>query len=146
MAKKKPKAKKKAQQPIGKWAGLGSPECLRLAHACMIVEEAFGESCFLVGSALERRDYRDVDLRLIMDDDKFDVLFGAHARNKNTPFLSLLAASISDHLSRMTDLPIDFQIQRRGSIKEADWDKRRDHVLFFVSSEYPEWRKKDKAT
>lgn len=70
----------------------------------------------LVGSALERPDYRDIDLRMIMTDKDFLTLFptaeltsGAFSLN---PTWRFLISSISSHLSYITGgLPIDFQIQ-----------------------------------
>jgi len=40
--------------------------CLNLA--CRALAEAFGYYVFLVGSSLERRDYRGVDIRCILDE------------------------------------------------------------------------------
>lgn len=91
---------------------LSPPDFHRLNWACVPVYEAFGNPPYLVGSALTRPDYRDVDLRLILDDDRCIELF------RDSPRLQLfLGCAISDWLARMTGLPVDFQIQ---SMTEAN--------------------------
>ena len=92
---------------------LSPPDFHRLNWACVPIREAFGDPPYLVGSALTRPDYRDVDLRLILDDERHEQLFG-----DASPRLRLfLGCAISDWLARMTGLPIDFQFQ---SMTEAN--------------------------
>lgn len=90
---------------------LTQPQFYRLNQACRAVEEAFpsGLGTYLVGSSLERADFRDVDVRVILEDEEFRRLFPSGVSG---PFWSLLCASISLHLSQQTGLPIDFQIQQ----------------------------------
>lgn len=93
---------------------IGAPAVLRLNHAVLIVARAFDSTPFLVGSALERRDYRDVDVRVILDDAEFDRLFpDAPPATHMHPLWSLLCAAISDWLAAATGLPVDFQVQRQ---------------------------------
>jgi hypothetical protein len=67
----------------------------------------FGETPYLVGSAMTRADFRDVDVRLILDDSIFDGHFADERfRNGLNLAVSLWGESV-------TRLPIDFQIQRR---------------------------------
>lgn len=80
-------------------------ELYRLSTACVPLCEIFGRPPYLVGSVLVRRDYRDVDLRLILDDDDFGRRFPDSAS------LRFLNALISEQLTRSTGLPIDFQFQ-----------------------------------
>ena len=85
----------------------------KLAHAVRPIEDAFGgRTVYLVGSVLERKDWRDVDLRLIMDDDSFDKMFYRPDQIADQ-FRMLLNVSISSMLSTTTRLPIDFQVQSR---------------------------------
>jgi hypothetical protein len=92
---------------------VGAPAIFALEQACGDICEAFGGfGCYLVGSALERADWRDVDLRYIMSDSDFAVLFpdaGQHWE-QDARWL-LLTVSISERLSKVTGLPIDFQFQ-----------------------------------
>jgi hypothetical protein len=68
---------------------------------------------FLVGSVLERPDFRDVDVRAIMADEVFDRLFpGGESGMDSDAFWSLLCESVGAYLAQATGLPIDFQIQR----------------------------------
>ena len=103
---------------------LGALESLRLDAACLIVSEALGATCWLVGSATMGREYRDVDVRVILEDVQFEALFGACPPSLS-PLRCLMGASISTYLREQTGLPVDFQIQKRSAVKEADWSKPR---------------------
>lgn len=77
--------------------------------ACRPIDEAYGDQAFtyLVGSALTKRHPRDIDVRLIMDDETYDRLIP-------TPQLrTMLSFAFTAYLTAATDLPIDFGIQRR---------------------------------
>lgn len=91
-----------------------------LEQACKDINDAFGGyRCYLVGSALERGDWRDVDVRYIMEDEEFSVLFpNAGQQWEQDPRWLLLTVSISERLSRITGLPIDFQIQPQTHANE----------------------------
>src|SRR4051812_11848261 len=55
---------------------VGAPAIFALEQACGDLCEAFGGfGCYLVGSALERADWRDVDVRCILADSDFAKLF-----------------------------------------------------------------------
>lgn len=78
--------------------------------------DAFGRfNCYLVGSAMVRKDWRDVDVRMILPDDEFAKLFPAALADANQfqfdPRWLLLTVAISERLSKLTGLPIDFQFQ-----------------------------------
>jgi hypothetical protein len=93
---------------------VGAPAIFALELACRQINEAFGDyGCYLVGSCLERADWRDVDVRYIMADKEFSKLFPG-AKNglweQDARWL-LLNVSISERLSKVTGLPVDFQIQ-----------------------------------
>ena len=90
------------------------PDFHRLNWARVPIAQAFGETPYLVGSVLTRPDYRDVDLRLILDDDRHAELFPADGPRTLRLFLG---CAVSDWLARMTGLPIDFQFQ---SMAEAN--------------------------
>jgi hypothetical protein len=86
-----------------------------LDQACVPIGWAFGSTPYLVGSCLERGDYRDVDVRIVLDDDVYDRWFPGPGVQRTQPLWSLLASSISLQLQQMTGLPIDFQIQSRST-------------------------------
>lgn len=98
---------------------IGAPACFRLEEAIRPVCEAFGVwsgaglgACYAVGSALVRKDWRDVDVRLMMPDEVFAREFPNAGDNweHDTRWL-LLTIAISEYLSTRTGLPIDFQFQ-----------------------------------
>lgn len=99
---------------------IGAPQMFDLNMACMPVARAYGGGLYLVGSSLERRDFRDVDVRCILDDADFDRRFPGHHRGGE--FLNaewaLLCAAISMWLSARSGLPVDFQFQRQTNANE----------------------------
>jgi hypothetical protein len=99
---------------------VGAPAIFALEQACRTICEAFdGFGCYLVGSALERPDWRDVDLRYIMADDEFAKLFPSAGQywEQDARWL-LLTVSISERLSKLSGLPVDFQIQPQTHANE----------------------------
>lgn len=96
---------------------IGAPEFFELNQACRTITEAYGCCVYLVGSALERRDFRDVDVRCILDDAVFDREFPGHADGQGAYYLdakwSLQCSAISLWLARHSGLKIDFQFQRQ---------------------------------
>ena len=98
---------------------LTAPQFHDLNAACMIVHAAFGHAPFLVGSVLRTKDYRDVDIRLLLPDQEYRGLFGDTTHQVHNPFWSLLCAAISNYLARRTGgLPIDFQVQMQSRANE----------------------------
>ena len=67
-----------------------------------------------------RDGYRDVDVRLILEDDEFDKVIGTDRAR-----WELLSLAIGDYLRLRTRLPIDFQIQRQTEANERH-DKPRN--------------------
>ena len=119
-------------EPMKRASFLGVPEAFDLNHACLAVNEAFGlGNTFLVGSCLDRRDYRDVDVRTILDDDVFAQMF-PNGGYDHDAFWSLLCASISTWLSKQTGLPVDFQIQQQTKANK-DFDGNRSALGIFIS-------------
>lgn len=85
---------------------LSPPDFHRLDWACRTITAAFdGAPVYLVGSALTRPDYRDIDLRLILPDDQ--------AAQYPPPLRLVLNIALSDLIAKCSGLPrpIDFQIQ-----------------------------------
>lgn len=79
-----------------------------LDQACKPISEAFDGHVYLVGTATERGEYRDVDVRVILDDKTYDRLvkaIGQHA-------VYFLGLAIGQYLASLTSMPIDFQLQR----------------------------------
>ncbi|MDD9948019.1 MAG: hypothetical protein OXU48_00640 [candidate division Zixibacteria bacterium] len=85
-----------------------------------------------MGSAAESSEYRDVDVRLILDDDRFCEIFGKAIPYGVNPLWSLMTTAVSEYLGKRTGLPVDFQIQCRSMVKESEWKKSRHPMALYV--------------
>jgi hypothetical protein len=98
--------------------GPGVPGAMHLEAFGQTITDAFGTCPYHVGSSATSKTWRDVDVRLILDDDQFHALFpGFAAANHIDAFWSLICAALSELGRARTGLPIDFQIQ---SMTEAN--------------------------
>jgi|ERR1019366_154320 hypothetical protein len=105
--------KTKPDEKKHKASYVGAPAIFALKQACQDLSRAFyGCGIYLVGSALERADWRDVDVRGILDDAEFAELFpDADDHWECDERWLWINISISERLARITGLPIDFQFQ-----------------------------------
>jgi hypothetical protein len=105
---------------------IGAPACFALEQCCQHINEALGDfGCYLVGSALERADWRDVDVRYIMTDEQFAKLFPDAGQHwEHNPRWLLLTVSISGWMRSVTGLPVDFQIQPQSHANERHKGQR----------------------
>lgn len=93
---------------------VGMPAALWLDEFGSQVWAAFGDLPYLVGSALEKKHWRDIDVRLILPDEGYkrlglgDPTYSHH----NEKWVSLVLA-YSALGKAMTGLPVDFQIQQQ---------------------------------
>lgn len=95
--------------------GVGMPAALHLDAFGREINDAFGHLPYLVGTASVGKQWRDVDVRLILPDDEFDALFPPVGPGQFPDGLwSLLCAAISELAKARTGLPVDFQIQRQS--------------------------------
>ena len=81
-----------------------------------------GEVPYLVGSAIERADWRDVDVRMMLPDEQYDAL----AQILDVDRLGIVIGLWGQET---TGLPIDFQLQRTTEAN-ARYSGRR-HALGF---------------
>lgn len=94
---------------------VGSPGYFLLNQACLAVNAAFDTTCFLVGTAVSYRSWRDVDVRAIVPDEQYERLFaGITGQPRIHPLWSLLCSSTSLWLGQATGLPVDFQVQSQS--------------------------------
>jgi hypothetical protein len=86
-----------------------------LDEACRTIVDAYESYPYLVGSCLTRPDYRDVDVRLILEDAEFARRFpGVDADDPSrSRFWRLTCTSLSLFLEEQCGMPIDFQIQQQ---------------------------------
>ncbi len=117
-------------KPTAKVSYVGTPAVFKLELACKPINAAFdGFGCYLVGSALQRPDWRDIDVRYIMDDEAFYREFPAVRRDASTwefdPKWILICTGIADYLRNATGLPVDFQIQPQTHANKVHGGKGR---------------------
>ncbi len=79
-------------------------------------------SIYLVGTVLTTPDWRDVDVRMIMDDDEFDATFA------NPLLWEAFCLTSTAWLRSQTGLPIDFQVQRQSEANEKHQGGRRNYL------------------
>lgn len=97
-------------------SALSPRQMFLLDHACQPLREAFPSyGPYLVGTASERGPYRDVDVRLIMEDAEYDKL----AEAVGMPAIWFLGLGLGQYLASLTGLPIDFQFQRATEANKA---------------------------
>jgi hypothetical protein len=77
----------------------------------------FDSRPYLVGSALDRADYRDVDVRIILSNKEYSAL-------EKLVDVDRLGIVVSIWGKQVTGLPVDFQIQQRTHVNQAHRDKR----------------------
>jgi hypothetical protein len=100
-------------------SALSPRQMFLLDEACRPIRQAFGTAPYLVGTAGERGPYRDVDVRLMLDDFAYDQL--GKLGPATIPFLGL---AVGEYLAARTGLPIDFQIQRTAEANAAHSGQR----------------------
>ncbi|MGW9196073.1 hypothetical protein [Micromonospora chersina] len=103
----------------------GMPAGIWLTKFGVIVRDYFGYVPYHVGSSLDRKDWRDVDVRLILPDEEFAERFGDIFRSSETdPKLAAITLAFATLGQQMTGLPIDFQIQPQSHANKLYPDKR----------------------
>lgn len=118
---------------------VGAPAVFALELACQELNRAFAGNgaghCYLVGSALDRADRRDIDIRLMLPDDEFDRLFPAAQKRywEHDPRWIIMVVGISKWLSDLSGLPVDFQFQRQSNANERHRGRRDAMGMIFAS-------------
>lgn len=83
---------------------------------------------YLVGSVLTTKDYRDVDVRVMLDQDEWDALFPSLMNcSSRDPKWSGICTAVSIWGQKVTGLPIDFQLQPADKANEQHSGRR--HAL-----------------
>jgi len=102
---------------------------LDLHMACQLLNQAFGGwNTFLVGSVLTTPDYRDVDVRSLLEDEDYIRIFGSLEATHHDPLYRLMSATISHWLSSHTGLEIDWQPQPISVSHRDHGDEKRQSV------------------
>lgn len=101
---------------------LTTVEMYNLDAACRVIHTAFGEPPYLVGTAGAGGEstYRDVDVRLMLDDAEFADVCPTRER------WEALCLAFGAYLSERTGLPVDFQVQRTAEANARFGGKMRN--------------------
>ena len=105
------------------------PACIWLNKFGVIIRDYFGHVPYHVGSSLKVKDWRDVDVRLIMPDDEFVQRFGSIHASHVDPRFAAVTLAFSALGSQMTGLPIDFQIQSQTHANAKYGDQPRGALI-----------------
>lgn len=99
--------------------GVGMPADLKLHEFGSQVWAAFGSMPYHVGSSLAGKVWRDVDVRLILDDAEYERLgLGDPKNTRSSAKWVALVLAFSALGREMTGLPVDFQIQSQTLANE----------------------------
>lgn len=104
-----------------KGPGVGMPHALYLHDFGSIVWDAFGDCPYHVGSSLKGKQWRDVDVRLILADEEYEACgFGDPLYPHQNAKWRALCMAFAELGRKMTGLPIDFQIQQRTTANKRE--------------------------
>lgn len=109
--------------------GVGMPHMLYLDQFGLLVYDAFGNYPYLVGSATVSKQWHDVDVRLILDDDDYLRLIGNVQNEAGNPRWRAFCMAFSELGKRLTGLPIDFQIQQQTQANRLFPHQRRQALI-----------------
>lgn len=102
----------------------GMPAGIWLGKFGTIVRDYFGHVPYHVGSSLNSKQWRDVDVRLILPDGEFAERFGSNLSSCTNRKLAAVTLAFAALGKEMTGLPIDFQIQQQSAANNAYPDPR----------------------
>lgn len=105
----------------------GMPAGIWLTKFGVIVHDYFGHVAYQVGSSLNTKGWRDVDVRLILPDDEFTEQYGRIRSCEANPKLAAVTLAFAALGRQMTGLPIDFQIQPQSHANEH-YSQRDGHA------------------
>jgi hypothetical protein len=129
----------KRKGPQRKACYVGAPAIFALDHACRTLTEAFGGfGCYLVGSSIERPDYRDVDVRFILSDAEFEARFPdahGHGAFQHDARWLVINMAIAGWLAKASGLVIDFQFQPQTWANEWHPGQRQALGLRYAKKE-----------
>ncbi len=93
--------------------GVGMPQSLHLKAFGNLLRAAFGHIPYHVGSSVENKQWRDVDVRLMLPDDEYERMgFGDPRYPHYSAKWAATCMAFAALGQKMTGLPIDFQIQQ----------------------------------
>lgn len=122
--------------------GTGMPASILLDAFGSWLHDAFGETAYQVGSSIHGKTWRDVDIRIMLDDDEFDAMFpGCTAGyNQQDAKWALICAAVSALAKAQTGLPVDFQFQRVSDANQRYAGPRQPLALYAHHNPGPDGR------
>lgn len=121
----------------------GMPHEVWLHLFGQMVADYFGYPPYQVGSSLHTKEWRDVDIRLIVPDDEFAEWFGDVRSAKVNPKLSAVVLAFCALGEKVTGLPIDFQIQPQSYANEQYGGQPRSALVRLRPVSLPDCPKED---
>lgn len=94
------------------------------------VSRLIDETPYMVGSVLDRPDYRDVDVRIMLDDKRFERWFGKDGLWITNGPLTLANMALSAWAREITGLDVDCQFQRQSDANSEYGDHKRQPLGF----------------
>jgi hypothetical protein len=118
---------------------IGRNELYLLDLACVPIDQAYPEAfgIYHVGSSTQKKEWRDVDLRMIFrDEDFYKLLPGLTEENWNTHArFNFLNTTISIYLQKASGLPVDFQFQSHTE-SQRDYEGHHRSAMGIRSRSY----------
>ncbi len=117
--------------------GVGMPQEIMLREFGEHIRNAFGEMAYHVGSSLRQKDgWRDVDVRVMLDDAVYRERFGDPENPQHSAAWSSTVLAWSAFGRALTGLPIDFQVQARdhANAKHRTGDQWHPRSALFLLS------------
>jgi hypothetical protein len=109
---------------------VGFPADLYLHDFGLKVNQAFGETAYIVGSAMTEKDARDVDVVVMLELEVWEREFGVQpSQGYDSPKWRVLCQAFSELGKRMTGLNIDFKIQEREWANDKHKSKGRNALI-----------------
>lgn len=95
---------------------VGMPAALYLDEFARLLRGFFQTEVYLVGSALERKDWHDLDIRVILPDDRF-VEFGEPDKRFWNLKWTALCLAFTALGEKMIGCKIDFQVEQQSYVE-----------------------------
>lgn len=113
---------------------IGMPAQLFLNEFGQLILDAFGEVPYWVGSSARGPGWRDVDIRVMLDDDRYAAEgYGEPHNPHSNPKWVATVKVWSAYGKALTGLPIDFQVQQTSwANKEYSKPEHTRSALFVV--------------
>ena len=118
---------------------VGQPAYMKLMVWGDMLYRAFGARAYHVGSSVTSKDWRDVDVVILLDEKEWADLFGTLHGNEGEARYNVLCTALSVWGKEFTGLPIDFKFQPRDHANEKYASKDGHYRSALVISRHEDW-------